>query len=133
MSRSKRHEIAHGETANIKLSNEDAEMTPAANFEASEEEARRSAQAKKDAEEKAEEEAKELRKANERLARVRNGQGYIKYNLDGSKYMAGKQGVEQVKIKYLGEGWACGKMILVELGEDCEYIVPTPGIGDRGI
>jgi hypothetical protein len=128
-------ENAHGETGNIRLSNEYVETTPADDLgvRTSEEGARRSAQAKKDAEEKAEEKAKELKKADERLARVRNGRGYIKYNLEGSKYMVGKQNVEQLKIKCLGTGWQYGKMILVELGDDCEYIIPTPGIGDRRI
>jgi hypothetical protein len=99
-------------------------MTPPADFRAwaSEEQTRR-----------AEEKAKELRKADKRLARVRNGQGYINYNLGSSEDMAGKQGVEQLKIKYLGKGWECGKMILVMLGEDCEYRVAAPGMGDRGI
>jgi hypothetical protein len=83
-----------GETVDMSWSNEYVEMTPTADFTAwtSEEEKK----------------AKELMKAVEKLARVRNGQGYIKYNLDGSKDMAGKQGVERWKIKYLGKGWECG-------------------------
>jgi hypothetical protein len=113
------HENAHGETADMRWSNEYVEMTTPADFGAwtSEEETRRT-----------EEKAKELRKADERVARVRNGQGYINYNLGGSKDMAGKQGVEQLKIKYLGKGWEHGKMILVMLGEDCEYRVAARGI-----
>jgi hypothetical protein len=51
--------------------------------------------------------------------------------LDGSKEVAEREGVEQLKIEYLGKGWQCGKMILVERGEDCEYVIPTSGIGNR--
>ena len=117
-------ESVQGETVDMRWSNEYVEMTTPADFGAwtSEEETRR-----------AEEKAKELRKADERLAWVRNGQGYINYNLGGSKDMAGKQGAEQLKIKYLGKEWEHGKMILVMLGEDCEYRVAAPGMGDRGI
>jgi hypothetical protein len=117
-------ENVQGETVDMRWSNKYMEMTPPTDFGAwtSEEETRR-----------AEEKAKELRKADERLAWVRNGQGYINYNLGGSKDMAGKQGAEQLKIKYLGKEWEHGKMILVMPGEDCEYRVAAPGMRDRGI